>query len=312
MIVSLKTLSLALACMMLMACGCRRHERLDEPVIARGPVPSYGVVAAAYNARVQHLERLSGSVALNIKARNAEGEQITEQVEGNLQIALPSSVALRVDKVGQTVFYLGSNPQRYWWFDLTQDPKTAAVGSHALATPEAVTSFGIPVHPLDLIEVLAIRPLPEEKDAGKDGASALAWSKNGRLLGVTLRGRWGQRRLWLDPETYEPVEIELLKDDGRVLVRCMLSGLRTIEVDNDANARPRVAQRFFIDLPLQDAQVVITLEAARNLGERMRMRVFDLETLLDYYKIQRVVNIDDRMKRDDGANPGAGAQGAAR
>lgn len=285
--------------------ACRRHQQIDSgPAVQRGPAPAYAAVAAAYNARLIHLDRLSGSCSLNIRARGLEDDRIKEQVQGNLQIMLPSSIALRIDKFGQVLFYLGSNIERYWWFDLTHDAKVAMVGEHDRATLETVTSFGIPVHPLDLIEVLGIKSLPAQAGAG----ARVAWSPNGRLLGVTLAGRWGLRQYWLDPASYDPMQIELQTPAGEALVKCRLERFHTIEVVGDANARPRVAEQFFVELPRQEAQVTITLQDVKNPGPAQRVKVFDLPTLLTYYNIEDVRSVDGAAQ---GASPPADGKSPA-
>ena len=53
-----------------------------------------------------------------------------------------------------------------------------------------MAEFGLPVHPLDLLEVMAIKPIPEPGTEAAEKAE-LAWSKDGHYLYLTLPGRWG-------------------------------------------------------------------------------------------------------------------------
>jgi hypothetical protein len=284
--------------------GCDRTKEKKEEVVVRGPVPAYAQVAGAYNARVVRLERLACPVGVVVHAKDDRGNPLREQVEGNLQLALPANVALRLDKVGQTVFYLGSNETKYWWFDLTGD-KSALVGSHAKATPEAVASFGLPVHPLDLLEVLAIKPIPADGSEQATHAT-LAWSKNGKYLGLTLPGRWGgQRRFWLDPKTYDPVRVELIDKSGGVAVAGALSRYAPVEVAGDATVHPLMATQFDVELPTQQATAVLTLVRPENPGDAQRPKLFDLDGLLKYYRIQKVVDIDQQVRRQAALDEGS-------
>jgi hypothetical protein len=284
--------------------GCDHSKVKGEgpPVapVARGPVPAYAQVAGVYNARVRRLERLACPVGVVVHGRDDRGNALREQVEGNLQLALPANVALRLDKVSQTVFYLGSNETKYWWFDLTGD-KTALVGSHEKATPEAVASFGLPVHPLDLLEVLAIKPIPDP-NAEQATHAMLVWSKDGKYLGLTLPGRWGgERRFWLDPQTFDPVRVELIDKAGVLAVAGALSKYAQVEVASDTTVHPWMATQFDVELPAQQATAVLTLVRPVNPGESQRAKLFDLDGLLKYYKIQKVVDIDQQTRRQAAA-----------
>ena len=285
--------------------GCAvgpREPAEPSGVIARGPVPAYAPIAAAYNARVGGLDRLRAAVSLVIRAPGTEGKQIREQVEGNLQLALPDRLALRIDKVSQTLFYLGSNEALYWWMDLTDRP-TAMVGRHDAARPGAVAEFGLPVHPLDLLELLAVRPLPVAGDATEP---ALAWSADGRWVVVTSPARWnGVRRLYLDPLTYDPARVEIADGTGRVAVAADLSRYQTVDVREGPRGAspPRVAGRFDIQIPGSEALAVLLVNDPQNPGSRQKAAAFDLPTLQRAYGIERVIDLDAAPDEGSASTP---------
>jgi hypothetical protein len=288
-----KSRAWASICLLLIAvlaftgCASTGSKGADAPV-QRGPVPPYAQVAAAYNARVSRLERLACPVSVVVHTRNKEGNPLSEQVEGNLQMALPSSIALRLDKVGQTVFYLGSNQTTYWWFDL-KDEKSALVGSHDKATPQAVADFGLPVHPLDLLECLAIEPLPDQPPR----QARLAWTKDGHSLVLSMPGRWGgQRQLWLDPATYEPAKVVLMDKSGAIMASAKLAKYVDVDVSGDTRIHPRMASQFEVALPTQEATAVLTLVRPQNPGDAQRPKLFDVEALIKLYRIQKITDID--------------------
>jgi hypothetical protein len=303
---------LFLAMLAVLNMGCRSQPTSPDQgsVVQHGPLPTYAEVAKGYNSRVERLDRVEALVALNVTARNAKGEQIKNQVEGNLKIMLPASVSLRVDKVGKPVFYLGSNDQQYWWVDLTADPKVAMVGKHAAATPEAVKDFGVPVHPLDLIEVMAVKPLPPAVEP--NGAKAkLAWTDDGRSLLVTLPGRWGERRLTLDPRTYEPTRVELLDGEGKAVVSCRHTNFQPVEVVGDAAAQPRITRRIDLTLPVQEATVTVAVYEPRNPGPNLRVQVFNLRAVLQNFNVNNVVDIDRARAENPPPAPALGTSPGA-
>jgi hypothetical protein len=276
----------------LASCESTKPKTGEAPIV-RGPVPAYAAVANAYNARVTRLEKVAAGASVVVDYKDDKGKPSSGQLESNVQLALPASVGVRLDKVSQPIFYLGSNDSRYWWFELS-DEKTALLGSHDKATPESVAAFGLPVHPLDLLEIFAIKPIPHP-DSEQATHAALAWSKDGRLLGLTLPGRWqGQRRLWLDPDSYDPVRVELLDRSGRTAASALLSRYEPVEVIGNTRVHPRMATDFQIDLPAQQAHVALRLSGLKNPGEAQKPGLFDLDFLLKYYKIQKVIDIDQQ------------------
>lgn len=272
--------------------GCSSTPKPDPvPVqrpIERGAPPSYASVAEAYNARVRRLEKLRTPVTLRVLAPDAEGNPINESAEGNLSIERPSNVALRIDKVGQTLFHLGSNDAAYWWMDLSGDEPLAFVGRHALARPATVRRFGVPVHPLDLVELLAITPLPAP---GTEPAT-VNWSTDGRRLAVMTRNRWGLRRIWLDPVTLDPVGVDLLDNVAQLVAMSRLREMTAVDVRGEALTPTRVAADVEIELPVQRTTVRLRLAQPENPGDRMRPEVFNLERLGDRFGVRRVVDMD--------------------
>ncbi len=180
-----------------------------------GPVPTYEELARAYNTRVDPLNRLTAAVVLRLDYRDDEGVEHHEQVEGRCEFVPPRQFVLTLRKVSQDIAILGSDPERFWWIELG-DRKRALVGDHETIGADRLAAAGVPVHPLDLIELMGITPLPLEPTAGK-----VAPSPDG--LVVTLPGRIGSRRMIFHSTDYRPARIELLREDGRVAAGADLS-----------------------------------------------------------------------------------------
>jgi outer membrane lipoprotein-sorting protein len=276
-----------LVCLLALAgCATQREEPADPPIV-RTELPKAEDVVTRYNERVRRLERVRGTLSVVIKAVNASGKKIDEQVEGNLMISLPKSLALRLDKFGETIFYMGSNDALYWWIEVADKP-VAVKGRHEFATARSAEALGVPVHPLDLLELLGIITLDESI-----AADNLAWSADGRALQVTTPVRWGSRRLWLNPDSLEPERIELLDAEGDVTITSRLSRYTRVPVDGDAIVNARMATRYDILTPDGKTSLAITLPGPQNPGESMRARAFDFDMLLKAYRVAKTIDLDE-------------------
>lgn len=272
-----------LACLLAIALslqGCGQGpdpmRRVDPPV----PMPLYAEAAARHNARVAELTELWAAAVIRVWYRDAKGEQASDQVDGHLQVRRPDRCAVTFEKVGETYLMLGSDPDRYWWFDLSGDERTASVGTHARVTPERLRDFGLPVHPLDLIDLLGITPLPDEGE--------LAWDPTRGLLLAKSKGRFGLRCLWLDPRTLEPARVELFDADGALALACDLSKYAVEQVRSAAGVR--VPGEVLVTIAHKGTSARIRLYETRNHGTRDA--AFDLERLRRAYSISRVIDLD--------------------
>lgn len=276
--------------LLLIACAaalpaCRGGgEGSGDGKIPDGPAPSYADVAAAYNARVARLEAIQGTLDLVVTGTDKDGRAQKDQGEGNLTFVRPGKVALRVDKVSQTYFWLGSDDEKFWWFDLRGEEKVAVVGAHASATPDQAAHLGLPVHPLDLLELAGVVPLAEE------ARGTPHWAPGGSVV-VDLPGRWGVRRLTIEPKSGEARAVELLDSAGGVVVRSELSRYETVPVRGDAAATPRVATRLVARLPSNGASVELVLHGLKNPGaDRIKPGNFDYADLKGHFAITREVD----------------------
>lgn len=258
--------------------GATKHARPTKPC------PAFADAAAAYNARLARLDRVQSPVSLIVTSYDDEGQRVEDQLEGNLMVIPPRKVSLRIDKVAQTLAYLGCNDEQFWSIDV-KDPATARVGRQSdTADPAfAPRDLGLPVHPIDLLELLGITPLPA------DGRTA--WSEDGRLL-VSVHGRWSTRRLLLDPTTSEPLRIDMLDRTGATVVSCELSMYADVKLRDTIRDLPRMATRFVMTDAKTRGSIRLNVVAPENPGDRMRTAPFDLKKLLDANGVKTVVDLD--------------------
>lgn len=280
-----RALAILIAAAAACSSACCSTPRPAPKAAEFGPPPAYADLAARYNQRCARLEKLKAPVTLVIDAPDDKGGRRKEQVEAYLQFLAPSKLSVRVDKVGQTLAVLGCDETRYWWIDLSE--KSAAfVGTHQRATPQAAAKFGIPIHPLDLADVLAIAPLPGE-------ARPPARAADGTLM-VTLPSRgagWGERRVFVDEKSALPTRVEVLDADGGKALSAALSRFVQVEVEDDHFAPARMASRIEIELPSRDTRITMTVASPENPAE-MRAKPFDLAALLRVYGMQEPVDLD--------------------
>ena len=275
------------------ATGQHESARAPRPT-AKRDAPSYAEVAALYNDRVAPADTFWARASIRVDGRDAEGGRLNEQAEGHLQIERPRRLALSIGKLGETHLYLGSSDDVYWWMDLI-DKKDAYVvfGRHEAVTPVKASQLGVPVHPLDLIDAIALTALPEEGPG-----TGAAWTANAKEIVVRAPGRWGARRMWLDPDTFEPRRVEIEDDRGKLLLAAELSRYEFVQKRGDATIRLRMATRYEIRTAGLDATVRINLFEPKIRS--IRPIAFDLPRLLETYRVDQAWDLDA---------PSAGAPG---
>ncbi len=280
-----------------LAPGCRSPGRAGQQG-THGSTPEYVAIAAAYNQRVAPLDRLWCTTTETFWFPNEEGEQERAQVEGHLQYLSPSRFSLTFEKVGELQAALGCNERSYWWIELGQQ-KRARIGEQSRASPTRIAKLGLPVHPLDLVETLGITPLPPP-----GGDEEVRWSDDGKSLVVTVAGRLGRRRFWLEPGSFEPSRIDLLDAHGEAAVSAVLTRYESVTMPPGAPAVPRMATR--IEAGAQNngkpLRVRLTLYDPLVSSAKPKAAAFDLDVLRKAYGIKDVELLDEPSP----ANPAGG------
>lgn len=253
----------------------------------RGPLPSYATVATAYNARLQPINRLWARSVTRVWYPDEKGEEQSEQLEGFFQYIRPRSVLILLDKVGlsQTFAVFGSNDTHYWWIELL-DEKVMHVGTHAKVTPERVRELGLPVHPLELLEVVGLAPLPEP------GAADPTVTRDPEGLIVVEAGR---RRVRLEEGTFLPRVIELLDEAGQVAIAAKHSHEEEVDVPFPAKG-PLFPMTFDITGDGGRVRVKIELSEPTTTRKQPVPEAFDPDRLAAQFRVQRVVDLDAAAK----------------
>lgn len=258
------------------------------------PLPRYAEIARRYNEHVDRLDRIWARTVIRVSFPNEEGEQQTEQGEGHLQMVRPSRLALSLGKIGETFFYLGSNDEVYWWFDLRKQ-KRAWVGEHAAAARRTVrggeSSGEIPIHPLDVVDLLSVTPLPTG-DGSTTPIVEVGWNDGGTALSVLVPARLGFRRLLLDPETMLATSIELLDAEANMVMVSELSDYQRVTVRGDATVAPQLPGVAVISIPESRTEIRLRIHDPENRSDKPKETPFNLARLLEAYGIEEVIRLD--------------------
>ncbi|MBL9000308.1 MAG: hypothetical protein JNK25_04155 [Phycisphaerae bacterium] len=266
--------------------GCEAHIADGNSDVGREPV-SYPEVAARYNERLIDLARLQAPVSVVLESVKEDGSRSRDQLEGSLLIEVPRRVALRLDKTGQNAAYLGSNDRLYWWMALAERPRWAAVGTHLQAEPDDAAEFGLPVHPLEFIELLGVLRLPESTPQGAEAVR----TKDGRSLVLTLPSRWGVRRLTLDADTYRPRRIELLDASGEIVASADLTRYVIVSVEGRPGAGASVASNVSLAVPQGRSRIILVVSDPRA-PLSLNSRAFNIVELVKAYDIDKLYDLD--------------------
>lgn len=286
--------------------GACTSDKVDEPepvvvpAVAK-PGPAYAEVAAKYNANAEHLRQLFAPVVVRMRYTDREGKEHNEQGEGRLQVIQPAHVAMSVGKVGETFFWLGSDSQRYWWFDLSGKRRLMYVGAHGNYEQSQARRVGVVVAPLDLVRLLGIVALPAQ------GQTQM--SEDGTLIGVTTDLEGGMRqRTWIDPKTYLPTKIELftLKTvvggaNGKAEWQCELVAELSLPDGVDVKGRgerPRVNTRVVIAHEASHSQITLDLSDMQDGVGRMVPEAFEPAALAKQMRADVIYDLDAPPKNN--------------
>ncbi len=285
--------------------------------------PPYTELAQRYNARLATLDRFYCRTVVGLTWVDAEGDRHREQGEGHLQfkryensevhwqgeLRSPARVALDVGKIGNIGYWLGCDAERFWWIDV-QEEDTAYVAHHANFGKPGCDSAGLPLHPIELINLLALSKL----NPGLTPTSLLPSPDEPTWL-LTRDTHFGPERLTLDSSSLEVQRVELLDVLGEPVVVAELTEYQPVEITDLAPPLwPRLPRRVIIQQTDGSLEVTLTLSEpfdARKDSRKLRDTAFTFETVARGLGVRQVVQLDaDCLLEGDspsGSAPGAGS-----
>lgn len=270
-------------------------KREPEAVVRSGPAPAYAGVAAEYNKRVARLDRLWARAVVRLNSVDEGGKEREDQGEGIMQLIRPDRMALSIKKAGSMLFWFGCDQERYWLFDLVEEP-IVRVGRHDRIADHreagAQAGLGLEIKPLDLIRLLGIMELP----TGGAGAGSSAWSKDGRLVEVTTAlgegtgADGGRQVISMDPDVFLPRRIAIVDRGGNVLISADLEQYEPVDIAGFGGIRPRIAARIDVNHPQSRTRLRVDLSDMRNAG--VVEGAFEFEALRRSMSVERIIDLD--------------------
>lgn len=285
----------ATVCLVAAACGvlpgCITQHKPDPgvPQVPEVAPPAKAQLAPIYNSRVAGLSRLWSRLEMKFTGTDADGKLIDEESEGFFITQPPFRLSMSVNKLGEAYFLLGSNLEHYWWFDLSRPERPAFVGLHARARPEKSVKVGLPVHPLDLLELVACTPIDPN-----DPAMTTSWATDvppvaGRnLVVVSSPVRWGVRRVYVDPSDGRAYRVVLTDAEGRTLVESDLTRYEPV-----ARTQASVATLITLKLAPSGRGTLTVRMTLYGMEDRdLNPALFDLDEQKSRRDVRKVIDLD--------------------
>ena len=257
--------------------------------------PSYRQLAEAHNNRIAQLQKMYAIGVIEIRWKDDHGNHL-DQGNMELWLQLPRHTALRVEKFGDPLLWLGSDDQRYWLFDMTGKEKLLRVGMHDEAV--APGQFGaIDVKPLALLDLMALSPLPVAQD---DQTAPTVHNDDQRDAWVIeATGSGGPMCVYFNRKTEQISRVETLSADGKVLFFSKLTDYKSAALAGTAPlAFPKIAHRVEIaSAPPREpdgdvrggGNVSVFIDEATGVFDaKVLSRVFDLNLLMQSMPPDRV------------------------
>jgi hypothetical protein len=288
------TAGLAVAALLVMAASCAPGGRGSRPLEPTAGPPDVAAVIAlieAHNRRVELLSQFWARGVIELRWVDEAGEEHFEpQVNARLWLDLPWRTALRAEKMDEVLFWLGSDAEHYWMFDLMGGETVLYVGRHK----EGIEDRRDPllIRPLVLVDLLGLTPVPvPEIDEASAGSSAwFSFDEERDACIITADGAGGPMRLYLDRHSGLPVRVETLSLAGEVLLFSELGRYETVPIRGIARAaRPKAPT--LIDLADPAGTISVKLALDQPSGELEGQpwdRVFALSRLLQAMRPDRI------------------------
>lgn len=254
-----------------------------------GDVPAFSELRDRYNERTQQIEQMWARSTVELRWRDERDRRQFEQGDGHLVFRKPSDFALSLGKAGRTMYWVGGDAERFWFFDLNPpsgEPRTATLGHHDDVARSGAEGIPVPVRPDQLVHLLGVAEMPEPaaghvpRISREDGMDVV-------ILAADADGQaWW--RYELDAATHQPQRIVLLDAAEEVVVRSELSRYHSLRRDGEPpGAWPLIPTRIEITAPqAEDTRLTLFLDrdpppTDGKARDRVREAQFDFDALVN-------------------------------
>ncbi len=271
--------------------SCKSPGRPDEAA-RPAQTPTFQELAQAHNSRVKQLQKVYADGVIEIRWTDQEGRHF-EQGDMEMWLSLPWLTALRVEKLGEVLLWLGSDQERYWLFDMTGQEKVLYVGSH----DDSLTVAGaLSIRPLAMLDLMGLSPLAQ----GADPPPAVDYDPKDRTWVVPIAGRAGPLRMYFNVQSLLPVRVEALAADGAISMSSTLQQYESVSQKGVLSvASPKMAE--LIDIALSPSSPEQGSKTAGPTAGLVKIALEEATTYLDADTLARVFDLE-RLK--SGLRPG--------
>lgn len=271
---------LLVAVLMLPGCRSVTHTQINGPVVPATELPR---VLSGMQERSDMLQRLHGWGIVELRWTDAEGAHF-EQGDMDFWMDGPDRLAVRISKLGDSYFWMGTDGTDAWIFDLSERPRRLMVDSMA-----KVRAAGQQVGPwlsiMDTVRMMraglgSLPPPPQEDVLTLETGDNSTWWLTFHDVADEAR----RVRLHVDSDTWRPLQLELFNANGTrgITVGSRSSRTKRVDIPNRSSlASPIVSAVMDVrDETAADTLARFVFEGlTTDLSEEPLERLFDLDTL---------------------------------
>jgi len=261
----------------------------------RQPLPEYVQLIERYNRNLRGLDQLWARAVVTVSWTDRDGRSHKEQGNNStFMMRGDDHLALSIGKLNKTAFWVGCDPQRYWFFDLLDRP-VVYVGRHDQFHLLPDHTLPMQVRPVDLPKLLGLAPL--------NPALAPTPPQVVRFEGNYIIAPPGTgSRITIDPRTALPIKVELFARDGRPVAVAELREPGRVEMHNVAQGGWATVQTR-INIELADSGESFTIhltdmtDAGGKLHESKRralQNAFNFDRLKAGLNVEQAIDLDQR------------------
>ncbi|UCD76351.1 MAG: hypothetical protein JSV91_05385 [Phycisphaerales bacterium] len=280
----------AIVCIAALPLSCAPKADTDQPI--ETPVmpvgPDYAQLAQTHNRRVGRLQKLYSRGVVEIRWEDEAGRHF-EQGNVQLWLSLPRQTALRVEKLGDVLLWLGSNDQGYWLFDMIPDETVLYWGRHDEESGPQSDS-AIALKPLALLDLMGLSPLPPAEQDDSEPPPPVHFDEEHDGWEIAARGAGGLMRICFDRESLLPKRVESLDAEGRIVAASGLRRYARVEMEGSLSVNwPQLPTLADIDLTEGENSLRLALESPTTIMDDQPLdRIFDFERLQQALRPDRV------------------------
>jgi hypothetical protein len=256
-------------------------------VDAPGPIPSYQEIADAQNRRVEHLQRTNAYGVIELRWEDKRGVHTEPQVDVELWLDLPRRTLVKIDKLGEDFFWIGSDERRFWSVDLTDKSDRIAV-IRDRDDPEAWREFSVfGIEPDSLLDLMALRPLPLDPTGTSPSVVYDAKQEAWRVDELGSDGRW---TMFFNPSDLTPRRVEIRDDAGQPVVYSVLSHYESVSREGvSVLALPKSPMWIDVyDVPGRGFTKIHLAEMTSDVDDERLERRFDVSLLMEHLRPDRI------------------------